>query len=136
MLELFSRVPDGLDFEPDGRQLVPIPVEEAVSSLSAILLEDDYYRLIRNGTRQLNGLACVKETVLIPLKARAWLDLRKRKEAGDDVDSKNMHILTRSDTLSHSKPATLSHRKPATLSHRKPTTLSHRKPTTQTNQVD
>lgn len=45
MLELFSRVPDALQITADS-QLTPIPVGDEVSSLSAILLNDDYYRLI------------------------------------------------------------------------------------------
>ncbi|MES3023877.1 MAG: hypothetical protein V4857_20115 [Pseudomonadota bacterium] len=89
MLELFSRVPDGLQFEPGG-QLTPIPFGDEAESLSAILLDDHYYHLIREGARQQDGLAWVDEQVLIPLKARAWLDLRQRKAAGPGVDEKTV----------------------------------------------
>ena len=37
MIELFARVPDGAR-QAEGSQLTPIPLDEAVSSLSAILL--------------------------------------------------------------------------------------------------
>lgn len=89
MLELFSRIPDGLYFEPGG-QLVPIPFNDEVESLSAILLDDDYYQLIKDGVRSEAGLAWVGEQVLIPLKARAWLDLRQRKAAGHEIDERNI----------------------------------------------
>ena len=41
MLELFSRQPDVLQVA-DGSHLTPLPVEEDASSLSAILLDNDY----------------------------------------------------------------------------------------------
>jgi hypothetical protein len=89
MLELFSRVPDGLQFEPGGR-LTPIPFNDEAESLSAILLDENYYQLIREGAQKRDGLAWVDEQVLIPLKTRAWLDLRQRKAEGQDVDEKNI----------------------------------------------
>ena len=36
------------------------------------------------------GVNVVTEKALIPLKARAWLDLSARKAAGGDVDSKHL----------------------------------------------
>jgi hypothetical protein len=42
MLELFSRLPDALD-HAEGSELTPVPVDDEVSSLSAILMDDDYY---------------------------------------------------------------------------------------------
>ncbi|HRR41289.1 MAG TPA: hypothetical protein P5244_08670 [Syntrophales bacterium] len=89
MLELFSRKPDVLTI-PDGSRLTPIPVEEDVSSLSAILLDEGYYDFIHRHKRELGGVSIVDEECLIPLKARAWLDLTQRKAAGEDVDSRNI----------------------------------------------
>jgi hypothetical protein len=40
MLELFCRAPDGIKLA-EGSHLTPIPLDEAVASLSAILLDDD-----------------------------------------------------------------------------------------------
>lgn len=42
MIGFFARRPDTLGL-PEGAHLAPIPVEEDVASLSAILLEDAYY---------------------------------------------------------------------------------------------
>jgi len=89
MLELFSRAPDTL--QPiRGGKLTPIPFDEAVSSLSAILLDDAYYAFIMAGRREIEGLPWVGEDRLIPLKAVAWLDLNARKELGEQVDAKNI----------------------------------------------
>lgn len=89
MVELFSRAPDGL-VPAQGSRLTPIPLDEAVSSLSAILLDDAYYEFILSGRREVNGLPWVAEDRLIPLKAIAWLELSARKEQGEQVDAKNI----------------------------------------------
>lgn len=80
MLELFSR--RALEL-PAGAHLSPIPAGEDLSSLSAILMEDDYYRLVVDSRRMVEGISAVPAGCLIALKARAWLDLTARKVAGD-----------------------------------------------------
>ena len=90
MVELFARAPDGLR-PAEGSQLTPIPLDEAVSSLSAILLDEVYYAFIMAGRREVNGLPWVGEDRLIPLKAIAWLELTARKEQGAKVDAKDVH---------------------------------------------
>ena len=89
MLELFSRAPSGITLF-DNSRLTPIPMEEKVSSLSAILLEDVYYEFLMSGRRIHNGLPWVGEDRLIPLKALAWNVLTKQKAAGEKIDSKNI----------------------------------------------
>lgn len=89
MVELFSRAPDGLRPIENGK-LTPIPFDAAVSSLSAILLDDTYYAFIINGHHEINGLPWVGEDRLIPLKAIAWLDLSARREQGEQVDARNI----------------------------------------------
>jgi hypothetical protein len=89
MLEIFCRSPDGILLAKNSR-LTPIPLDEAVSSLSAILLDDDYYNFIFTGRREVGGLPWVGEDRLIPLKAHAWLDLSARKASGEQVDTKNI----------------------------------------------
>lgn len=97
MLELFSRKPDGLILG-DDIHLTPIPIDEDVSSLSAILLDEGYYDFLHRQKREIGGVSLVGEECLIPLKARAWLDLTKRRAAGEKVDSKNIRK-HRSDVL-------------------------------------
>lgn len=89
MLELFSRIPDGLN-QVDGARFTLIPLDEAVSSLSAILMDKDYYDFVMQGRKLANDLAWIEADRLIPLKAIAWLDLTDRKNNGEKVDSKNI----------------------------------------------
>ena len=94
MLELFSRVPDGLRFVPPGH-LTPIPIDEQVSSLSAILLDEDYYQFVLSGRKNQYGLpSWVGEDRLIPLKAVAWMEMSERAQSGEPIDSKkiNKHL--------------------------------------------
>jgi len=89
MLELFSRVPDQLNLADDA-QLTPIPADEEISSLSAILLDDDYYHCLENGTIVIDNVPVLGAEFILPFKARAWLDLSGRKQAGEKVDTKTV----------------------------------------------
>lgn len=86
MLELFSRAPDVLEAGGESH-LNPIPVEEEAASLSAILLDEDYYDWIQKGKHLLRGVSVVDPQHIIPLKVRAWLDLSARKVSGEAIDS-------------------------------------------------
>lgn len=86
MLELFSRLPDGMEIGAAAR-LTPVPASEGVASLSAILLDDEYYRFVLDGRRTAAGLVLLDAEHLIPMKAKAWLDLTARREDGDGVDA-------------------------------------------------
>jgi len=88
-LELFSRLPDLLDVAEDSH-LTPIPVDEALSSLSAILMDKDYYGFILEQSFVANGLHLATAEALLCFKARAFLDLRIRKEQGAPVDEKDI----------------------------------------------
>jgi len=85
-IELFARKPDGLILAEDTG-LTPLPFEEEVSSLSAILLNEDYYAFLKSMVRQIGGLPILGEAGLIPFKARAWWDLTERRDAGQRVDA-------------------------------------------------
>ena len=89
MLELFSRKPDALDLA-GGSGLTPIPTGDEVSSLSAILMDDDYYAFVLDQRRDINGLSYIGAEALIPLKAKAYVDLSERKAAGESVNSKDI----------------------------------------------
>jgi hypothetical protein len=89
MLELFARKPDTLILA-EGAHLTPIPIDEEISSLSAILMDDAYYAFLYSGKRIIEDIPIVGSEHLIPLKARAWLDLKRRKEAGEAIDSKSI----------------------------------------------
>lgn len=87
MIELFARGPDTLVLA-DGARLSPIPVEEDVISLSAILLDSDYFEALNQARRVIDDISLVDERVLIPFKARAFLDLSERRANGEKVDTK------------------------------------------------
>jgi hypothetical protein len=89
MLELFSRKLEAMTLH-ENSHLTPIPMEDEVSSLSAILLDGDYYEFIHAGKREIGGLPVIGHECLIPLKARAWLELSERRQAGGNVDEKDL----------------------------------------------
>lgn len=89
MLELFSREPDALSVA-EGSQLTPISVDEAIASLSAILLDTDYYTWLKSGRKVVEDVPIVGAEHLIPLKAKAWMDLSNRKAGGEKVDSRDV----------------------------------------------
>lgn len=89
MLELFCRKPEGLRLEED-QEITPIPAGTDHHSLSALLLDEDYYSLIQTHHDVRDGLPFANATALIPLKANAWLNLSQRKADGADIDSKDI----------------------------------------------
>ena len=89
MIEIFSKKPEFIALD-ENAVLTPLPIDDEISSLSAILLNDAYYDLLKNGQVILDGIPVLKEVCLIPFKAKAWLDLTERKENGESVDSKNI----------------------------------------------
>lgn len=87
MVELFCRS----NFElREMTGITPIHIDDEVSSLSAILLNDDYYRILLEGKIVRNGLSILRPEYLIIFKAKAYLDLKQRKDRGEAVDSKNI----------------------------------------------
>jgi len=89
-IELFSRIPDNVQFEGQGR-FTPIPIDDELSSLSAILLDENYYPLIVNGRTDIDGLSCLKVEYIILLKAKAWLDMTRRSVRGDHIDQRKIN---------------------------------------------
>ena len=88
MIELFSRKPQ-IDLLPETH-LTPIHISDDVSSLSAILLNDDYYTFLLNGRRIIDGFSVLDEKYLIPFKAKAWCELVERRNQGEEGNSKHI----------------------------------------------
>jgi hypothetical protein len=88
-IELFSRIPDLLDLE-EGTHLTPIPVDTEISSLSAILMDDDYYIFTVEHSQLDNGIHLANTEALIGLKAKAFLDYKTRKENGEKIDDRQL----------------------------------------------
>ena len=87
MVELFARTDFKLK-EMDG--LTPVHMDDEVSSLSAILLNEDYYRVLLNGKVVVRELSVLRPEYLILFKAKAYLDLSARKGQGENVDSRDI----------------------------------------------
>lgn len=87
MIELFSKKP-GYQLEiTEG--IIPVHIEEDISSLSAILLQKDFYDFMLRGKRTVQGVSVLTAEYLIPFKMYAWLDLKQRKAQGEHVNEKD-----------------------------------------------
>lgn len=87
MIELFART----DFKlKEMNGLTPIHIDDEVSSLSAILLDEDYYAALLSGMVVVNGLSVLRPEYLLLFKAKAFLDLSERKTKGDHINSRDI----------------------------------------------
>lgn len=89
MIELFSKLPSNLDLKFDTG-LTPIHLDESIISLSAILLNEVYYDSLVKAKIMVDGFSVIEIETLILFKIKAWLDMKERKEAGENVDTKNI----------------------------------------------
>lgn len=97
MIELLSRHPDILG-EPKGLTIEPLPIDGEQSSLSAIIMDDDYYRFTIEHSRLTDDIRHADSAALVALKARAYLNLIQDKQNGKHVNSKDIKK-HRSDVL-------------------------------------
>lgn len=97
MIELLSRHPDVLG-ESKGLTIEPLPIDGELSSLSAIIMDDDYYRFTIEHSRLTDDIRHADSAALVALKARAYLNLIQDKQNGKHVNSKDIKK-HRSDVL-------------------------------------
>ena len=83
MIELFSRQSAGFELPVDFA-ITKVPVHEDILSLSAILLDDEYYTALQQSRIVIDGVSLLSEDLLIPFKAKAYLDLTQRKDSGNE----------------------------------------------------
>lgn len=88
-IELLSRHSDLLG-EPSGFHIEPIPTGEDVSSLSAIMMDEDYYNLTVKNSFVENELRFATPIALICLKAKAYLNLLEERAKGRAVNTKDI----------------------------------------------
>lgn len=88
-MELLSHHSDMLG-EPSGFHIEPIPLSEDLSSLSAIMMDDDNYELTVANSAEQGGVRIATPTTLICLKARAYLNLLNDRANGKHVNSKDI----------------------------------------------
>ncbi|MBP3784617.1 MAG: hypothetical protein J6I68_15390 [Butyrivibrio sp.] len=87
MIELFSRKP-GYNLEVE-EWIIPIHIDDDTSSLSAILLNDDFYDFMLKGRRVVDGISVLGADYIIPFKMYAWVDLKRRKSKGKHVNERD-----------------------------------------------
>lgn len=88
-IELFSRTPDNVDLE-EPAHLTPIPVDDDLSSLSAILMNEEYYNYLIEHSIVEKNIRLANLEALICLKAQAFLEISERIATGEKGDAKHM----------------------------------------------
>ena len=88
-IELFSRSLGIFDL-PADMHITPIPTDADLSSLSAILMDDDYYYYTLDHSVLAEGVHMADVDSLIALKCKAYLEMISAKLNGREVDSKHI----------------------------------------------
>ena len=83
MIELLSQAPDYIKIA-DRAKFTPIAFGDKLESLSAILLDKDYYQLIQKGRTVVDDLSILNAPYLMLFKIKAWLNLKVEKDANPD----------------------------------------------------
>jgi len=65
----------------EGQRIIPIDPEEGLYALSAIMLDGEYFEMIKNNIDDSNKVPCTNTLATIMLKISAFYDLKQR---GDD----------------------------------------------------
>ncbi|MDR2914296.1 MAG: hypothetical protein LBV74_05635 [Tannerella sp.] len=73
--------------EPTGFHLTPVPVGEEISSLSAILLDEEYYNHTIGSSILEDGIRIANPLSLLCLKVKAFLNLTKERKTNLNVRS-------------------------------------------------
>lgn len=88
-IELFARYTGILNLPPDAH-IEPISVGEDLSSLSVILMDDNYYAFTIEHSRNIDDIHVASPEALICLKAKAYTEMLDRKAEGKLVDSRDI----------------------------------------------
>ena len=88
MIELFARAESV--FNEEALICRSLHLGDEISSLSAILLNTDYYNLLLTGKTIYSDVPILPNTYLVLFKAKAWLDLSERGIAGQKIDEKDI----------------------------------------------
>jgi len=88
-IELLSKRPYILS-KPTGFLLTPIPFDDEISSLSAILLDEDYYNQSIEGSVIENGIRIASPLSLICLKIKAFLNLTEEKKTNPTIHNSDI----------------------------------------------
>ncbi len=89
MMELFARPVNNIVIS-GTKHLIPIRIDDEISSLSAILLNEAYYKFLLEGRKTVDGLSLLDAEHLIPFKMKAWLDLTDNRASGIHVNDRDL----------------------------------------------
>ena len=96
-IELFSRPHEKIQID-EGQHLTPIETPEELSNFSAILVDEHYYKLIKDSQVKIDNVTTLPPHILILLKAKAWLGNRdlfeKKLVRKGNVDKHPLDIFT------------------------------------------
>lgn len=70
--------------------IIPVHIDDEISSLSAIVLNDDFYNFMMQGRRLVSEISILDAAYLIPFKMFAWIDLTNRRAAGEHVNERDL----------------------------------------------
>jgi hypothetical protein len=88
-IELLSKYPDVLG-EPTDFHLTPIPISDEISSLSAILLDEEYYNQCIEESILEEGIRIANPLSLLCLKVKAFMNLTEEKKTNPAVHSSDI----------------------------------------------
>ncbi len=88
-LEFFSRSIE-ITQKHENSRFTPIPVEDELSSLSAILMNEEYYQFTIEHSKTIDNLHIASQEALIILKINAFNDMNERRLNGIPVDSRDI----------------------------------------------
>ena len=55
-----------------------------------ILLNEDYYKFLLSGRTEVEHIPVLNAEHIVPFKMKAWLDLKRQKENGAHVNSRDL----------------------------------------------
>lgn len=88
MIELLSEKVEY--FNSVDQVALPMVIDDQIVSLSAIIMNQEYYDFLMNNRTELDGIILADERVLIPLKINAYRDLSMKKSKGEPVKGDNI----------------------------------------------
>lgn len=104
IVEIFSRNDNNIELK-QGQYIIPVQ-NDSESQLSAILLDDEYFNLIKdNAIKSENGYSIINPYVNICLKARAFRELQDRGEDKKKISKHKKVVLRLAQVLGDDKLA-------------------------------
>lgn len=106
IIEIFARNDNMIELK-EGQYTLPIQ-NDAQAHLSAILLDDEYFELIKNNViKSAEGFSIINATVNVCLKARAYRELLERNDEAKKIAKHKKDILRLSQALDAMNPLPL-----------------------------